>query len=92
VRVGIHDVQRLLELQRAPISSGVSTTCLSRQDLAPGGIVNVEGDHKIHVINVSENRIKLDREFNVDFDRDIETGPARPHGVVVLPSRNGLRQ
>jgi selenium-binding protein 1 len=62
------------------------------EDLAPGGIVNVEGDHKIHVINVFENRIKLDREFKVDFDRDIETGPARPHGVVVLPSRNDSRR
>ena len=54
------------------------------EDLAPGGIVNVEGDHKIHVINVHANRLQLDRAFNVDFDRDIPTGPARPHGVVVL--------
>ena len=56
------------------------------EDLAPGGIVNVEGDHKIHVINVHPNRLELDRRFNVDFDRDISTGPARPHGVVVLPA------
>jgi len=56
------------------------------EDLAPGGIVNVEGDHKIHVINVLPNRLELDRRFNVDFDRDISTGPARPHGVVVLPA------
>jgi selenium-binding protein 1 len=55
------------------------------EDLAPGGIVNVEGDHKIHVINVHGNRLELDRAFDVDFDRDISTGPARPHGVVVLP-------
>jgi hypothetical protein len=57
------------------------------EDLAPGGVVNVEGDHKIHVINVTGNRLRLDREFNVDFDRDIETGPARPHGVVMLADR-----
>ena len=31
------------------------------EDLAPGGIVNVEGDHKIHVINVHGNRLELDR-------------------------------
>jgi selenium-binding protein 1 len=54
------------------------------EDLAPGGIVNVEGDHKIHVIDVHRNHLALDRDFNVDFDRDISTGPARPHGVVML--------
>ena len=58
------------------------------EDLLPGGIVNVEGDHKIHVIDVDENRMRLDRDFNVDFDRDIATGPARPHGVVMLSDRN----
>jgi DNA-binding beta-propeller fold protein YncE len=58
------------------------------EDLAPGGIVNLEGDHKIHVINVRENQLKLDPAFDVDFDRDISTGPARPHGVVVLPAQD----
>ena len=58
------------------------------EDLYPGGIVNVEGDHKIHVINVYGNRLELDRAFDVDFNRDIDTGPARPHGVVVLPDRD----
>jgi selenium-binding protein 1 len=58
------------------------------EDLYPGGIVNVEGDHKIHVINVHGNRLELDRAFDVDFDRDISTGPARPHGVVVLPAQD----
>jgi hypothetical protein len=57
------------------------------EDLAPGGIVNVEGDHRIHVINVHGDRLERDRRFDVDFDRDISTGPARPHGVVALPSR-----
>jgi hypothetical protein len=58
------------------------------EDLAPGGIVNVEGDHRIHVINVHGDRLERDRKFDVDFDRDISTGPARPHGVVSLPSRH----
>jgi selenium-binding protein 1 len=58
------------------------------EDLAPGGIVSVEGDHKIHVINVHGNRLELDPAFDVDFDRDITTGPARPHGVVVLPAQD----
>ena len=55
------------------------------EDLVPNGIVNVEGDHKIHVINVHGNRLELDPAFDVDFDRDISTGAARPHGVVMLP-------
>jgi hypothetical protein len=58
------------------------------EDLLPGGIVNVEGDHKIHVINVQGDRLELDQAFDVDFDRDISTGPARPHGVVVLPDHD----
>ena len=58
------------------------------EDLAPSGIVNVEGDHKIHVIDVRGDRLELDRNFDVDFDRDITTGPARPHGVVMLTSRS----
>jgi 56kDa selenium binding protein (SBP56) len=57
------------------------------EDLAPGGIVMVEGDHKIHVINIHGNRLELDTAFDVDFNRDIGTGPARPHGVVVLPAQ-----
>ncbi|HWW88325.1 MAG TPA: selenium-binding protein SBP56-related protein [Vicinamibacterales bacterium] len=58
------------------------------EDLAPGGIVNVEGDHKIHVINVSGDHLELDRDFDLDFNRDISTGPARPHGVIMLSARD----
>ena len=56
------------------------------EDLEPTGIVTLEGDHRIHVINVHGNRLELDEAFDVDFDRDISTGPARPHGVVMLPA------
>jgi DNA-binding beta-propeller fold protein YncE len=58
------------------------------EDLAPGGVVAVEGDHKIHVINVRGNRLELDTRFDLDFNRDLSTGPARPHGVVVLPGQD----
>jgi hypothetical protein len=58
------------------------------EDLAPGGVVQAEGDHKIHVINVHGNRLELDTRFDLDFNRDIRTGPARPHGVVLLPARD----
>lgn len=59
------------------------------EDLAPGGIVNVEGDHKIHVIDVRGDRMERDRRFDVDFDHTFRTGPARPHGVVMLRSKAG---
>jgi selenium-binding protein 1 len=58
------------------------------EDLAPGGVVQAEGDHKIHVINVHGNRLELDARFDLDFNRDISAGPARPHGVVVLPAQD----
>jgi hypothetical protein len=57
------------------------------QDLDPGGIVNVEGDHKVHVINVRGDRLEMDARFDLDFNRDIITGPARPHGVALLPAQ-----
>jgi len=56
------------------------------EDLAPGGVVNVDGDHKIHVINVHGDRLELDPHFDLDFNRDIGTGRARPHAVVMLPA------
>jgi selenium-binding protein 1 len=55
------------------------------EDLVPAGVVKAEGDHKIHVIDViGRDQLKLDPRFNVDFNRDISTGPARPHGFVLL--------
>jgi hypothetical protein len=54
------------------------------EDLVPGGVVKDEGDHKIHVINVSDGNITLDPNFNTNFNTDIKTGPARPHGLALL--------
>jgi len=54
------------------------------EDLVPGGLVKAEGDHKVHVFNVTSNSMTLDPRFNLDFNRDISTGPARPHGFVSL--------
>src|SRR5271155_3799501 len=54
------------------------------EDLVPAGVVKAEGDHKVHVIQVSPDRITLDPRFDLDFNRDISTGPARPHGFVFL--------
>jgi DNA-binding beta-propeller fold protein YncE len=58
------------------------------EDLAPGGVVQAEGDHKIHVLNVNGNRLELDTRFDLDFNRDVSTGPARPHGVVLLSAQD----
>lgn len=54
------------------------------QDLFPSGVVQVEGDHKIHTFNVVSDHLVADPTFNLDFNRDIPTGPARPHGIAVV--------
>jgi hypothetical protein len=58
------------------------------EDLVPAGVVKAEGDHKVHVFEVGRDQIRLDPRFDLDFNRDISTGPARPHGFVFLPSRS----
>ncbi|HEY2924843.1 MAG TPA: selenium-binding protein SBP56-related protein [Candidatus Eisenbacteria bacterium] len=47
------------------------------------GKVHAEGDHKVHVLNVSANDFVLDPKFNLDMNTAVQTGPARPHGVAV---------
>jgi selenium-binding protein 1 len=47
------------------------------------GKVHFEGDHHVHVVKVSRNRLALDRRFDVDFNTAFATGPARPHGVAM---------
>jgi hypothetical protein len=54
------------------------------QDLFPSGVVRVDGDHRIHAINIVNDQLADDPTFNLDFNRDISTGPARPHGVAVV--------
>jgi selenium-binding protein 1 len=53
------------------------------EDLAPGGVVQADGDHKVHVMKVHRNHLELDSSFDLDLNRDIATGPARPHGIAV---------
>jgi len=47
------------------------------------GKVHQEGDHKVHVANVSKRGLSLDRRFSLDFDTAFPTGPARPHGLAM---------
>jgi selenium-binding protein 1 len=54
------------------------------EDLIPTGVVGIDGDHKIHVLDVVDDRLVESTAFNLDFNRDIATGPARPHGLAIV--------
>jgi hypothetical protein len=46
------------------------------------GKIHFEGDHKVHVFNVSDGGLTVDPNFHViDFNTAFPTGPARPHGI-----------
>jgi selenium-binding protein 1 len=45
------------------------------------GKIHFEGDHKVHVVNVSDDRLEVDPRFTLDFNTAFATGPARPHGI-----------
>jgi selenium-binding protein 1 len=46
------------------------------------GKVQLEGDHKVHVLDVREQTLTVDPAFKVvDFNTAFPTGPARPHGI-----------
>ncbi len=46
------------------------------------GKVHAEGDHKVHVANVTRNDLVLDPKFSLDMNTAVAGGPARPHGVA----------
>ena len=46
------------------------------------GKVHLDGDHKVHVLDVREQSLTVDPAFQViDFNTAFATGPARPHGI-----------
>jgi hypothetical protein len=45
------------------------------------GKIHFEGDHKVHVVRVYKDKLKLDTRFQLDFNTAFATGPARPHGI-----------
>jgi selenium-binding protein 1 len=64
-----HDDQRLV----------VTDYFLEEDDF---GKIHFEGDHKVRVLNVSDDGLAVDPDFRVvDFDTAFPTGPARPHGI-----------
>lgn len=59
----------------------VVTDYFLNQDAAIGK-VHLDGDHKVHVLDVRENSLTIDPAFQVvDFNTAFTTGPARPHGI-----------
>src|SRR5215467_7103934 len=47
------------------------------------GIVHFEGDHKVHVLQVTHDTLAEDTRFQLDFNTAFPTGPARPHGLAM---------
>jgi 56kDa selenium binding protein (SBP56) len=50
------------------------------------GKIHFEGDHKVHVIQVTHDTLKLDGRFNLDFNKAFKheyPAGARPHGIAM---------
>lgn len=47
------------------------------------GIIHFEGDHKVHVVKVTNDTLTEDTRFKLDFNTAFPTGPARPHGIAM---------
>ncbi|HXI21734.1 MAG TPA: selenium-binding protein SBP56-related protein [Gemmatimonadales bacterium] len=46
------------------------------------GKIHFDGDHKVHVLDVSDEALVEDPDFQpIDFNTAFATGPARPHGI-----------
>jgi selenium-binding protein 1 len=58
------------------------------EDLIPGGVINAEGDMKVHVINVFRDHMERDARFELDFSHDVSNGPAHPHALITLGGRD----
>jgi selenium-binding protein 1 len=54
------------------------------EDIGPGGIVQAEGDHKVHVFQVDNGSMTPDSNWpGLDMDTAFAWGNSRPHGVVI---------
>ncbi len=67
---------------------------------SPIGIVQVEGDHKVHVFNVTDTSIALDPNFNLDLTTAVTNIPGyagaypvigRPHGFAIIEPQAVLK-
>src|SRR5262249_18005096 len=57
---------------------------INESDLGAAPRETTRDDHKVHAIKVHRQGLTLDPRFDLDLNRDIATGPARPHGLVAL--------
>ncbi|QWF72197.1 hypothetical protein KEF85_07035 [Methylomonas paludis] len=99
VNLGVGSGPHFLELSNDEKRLVVSDYFLDENlgvDAAPIGIVGVEGDHKVHVLNVTPNNLQLDSKFKLDFSSDIVNIPGyggaypvngRPHGFALINSK-----
>jgi selenium binding protein SBP56 len=89
-----YNLKQVSVVTLGPVNSGPHNLMLSSDDKRlvavdyflnedDAGIVHFEGDHKVHVIQVRHNSLKVDRRFNLDFNTAFATGPARPHGIAM---------
>lgn len=54
------------------------------------GKVHADGDHKIHVFNVTATGLQLDPRFEVDFNTVVPGVQLRPHGILTnMPMPDG---
>jgi selenium-binding protein 1 len=74
VGAGSHDTHLTLDNKRLVVTDYF----LNEDDF---GKIHFEGDHKVHVVNVTHNSVTEDPNFQLDFNTAFPTGPARPHGM-----------
>jgi len=63
------------------IAALVVTDYFLNEDSA--GLIHYEGDHKVHVLKVTHNKLTEDPRFQLDFNTAFKTCPARPHGIAM---------
>jgi selenium binding protein SBP56 len=80
VNLGVDTGPHMISLTDDDKRLVVSDYFLNEDDF---GKIHFEGDHHVHVVKVSRNRLALDPRFDVDFNTAFATGPARPHGVAM---------
>ena len=88
------NLKQLSVVTLGPVDSGPHNIVLTNDDQRlvvsdyflnedDAGIIHFEGDHKVHVVNVSRNSLVVDKRFQLDFNSAFSTGPARPHGLAM---------
>jgi len=80
VNLGVDAGPHMIQLTDDDKRLVVSDYFLNEDDF---GKVHQEGDHKVHVANVTRHSLALDTRFDLDFNVAFPSGPARPHGLAM---------